>query len=351
MRSLPITVRRGLAAVAVVLPLCIMLCSCVKRETLPPEAEGKLIVVATIFPVADWARNVGGERVYVETLLPANASPHTFDPAPREMRLVTHSSLFLKAGLHMDDWGASLVRSAGKAGPFVVSVGDILEDAGKIPDVGHLDSGVEMVGADVAGHDEHGDAGHDHGHNDHHHHHGHSHGNSNPHFWLDPLLAIEAVQIIRDALAKVDPEGRQQYEANAQAYIEKLRQIDADITALLKPHTGKGFVSFHNAWPYMARRYQLKIIAVIEEYAGKTPSEKYLRTVTDRLKELHITTVFSEPQLNSRVAEVIAKEVGGEVKVLDPYGTEGSPRCGTYIDTMKFNAEELSAALERLPAS
>src|SRR5690606_25815585 len=151
---------------------------------LPAEAEGKVIVIATIFPLADWARNIGGDRVYVETLLPANASPHTFDPAPREMRLVSHSSLFLKAGLQMDDWGASLVKSAGKNGPMVVSVGDILQDAHKLPEVGHLDSDVETLGVtndhdneghDHEGHDheEHDHEGHDHEEHEHDDHHGH----------------------------------------------------------------------------------------------------------------------------------------------------------------------------------
>src|SRR5690242_9933451 len=89
----------GLFAVAVLL---FANAGCTRRDPLPAEAEGKLVVVATIFPLADWARQVGGDRVYVATLLPAGASPHTFDPGPRDMRLISRSSLFLKAGLHMD---------------------------------------------------------------------------------------------------------------------------------------------------------------------------------------------------------------------------------------------------------
>ncbi len=312
--------------------LCVTLTGCVKREALPKEAEGKVIVVATIFPLADWARNVGKDRVYVETLLPANASPHTFDPAPRDMRLVSKSQVFLKAGLQMDDWGASLVRSAGKSGPQVVSVGDTLLDAAKIPDVGHLDDDVETLGHDHEGHD----------------HHGHSHGNVNPHFWLDPQLAMEAVLVIKDVLIKADPDGTEAYEANARAYIDELKAVDQELTKIFEPHAGKGFVSFHNAWPYFARRYQLKIAAVIEEYAGKTPSEKYLRDITDRLKGMGISTVFSEPQLNSRVAAVIAREIGGHVSVLDPYGTEGNPDRGTYIKTMRYNAAQLTKSLAPL---
>lgn len=312
--------------------LCIVVSGCVKRGDLLQEAEGKIVVAATIFPLADWARQVGGERVYVETLLPAGASPHTFDPAPRDMRLIAHSQVFLKTGLNMDDWGASLVRSAGEDGPRVISIGDVLLDEAKLPNVEHLDQSVENVGLDES-------LPHDH--------HGHVHGNVNPHFWLDPQLAIASVIIIRDALIDVDPEGKTIYVTNADNYLQKLKDLDAALATALEPYAGQAFVSFHNAWPYLARRYHLKIAAVIEEYAGKTPSEKYLRTVTDRLKTLGIRTVFTEPQLNPHVAEIIAEAVGGSVGLLDPYGTEGSSDRGSYLDVMQYNTEQLAGALAR----
>lgn len=324
---------RNYTGIALLVSLITLLCitglcitGCSERRDLPEESNGKLIIVSTIFPLADWARQVGGDRVYVETLLPAGASPHTFDPGPRHMRVISKAGLFLKSGLQMDDWGASLSAAGGKNLP-VISVGDELMDNADLPDVSSLDNAAHAVAHDEAGH------------------HDHVHGAVNPHFWLDPQLAIASVKIIRDALIKADPEGTDSFKANAAEYITKLQKLDSDIATKLAPVSGKGFVSFHNAWPYFARRYHIKIVAVIEEYAGKTPSEKYLRKVTDELKRLDIRAIFSEPQLNPRVAEIIAKEVGGEVKVLDPYGTEGDPQRGSYIDTMLFNADELLKVL------
>lgn len=308
----------------------VVLAACSNRQNLPEEAKGKLIVVSTIFPLADWAREIGGNRVYVETLLPAGASPHTFDPGPRDMRMISNSSVFLKSGLQMDDWGASLSNSGSK-NLKVVSVGDELVKAGKLPDVSHFDDALQSVAAEEA-HDS----------DDHHH---HCHGEVNPHFWLDPQLALSSVEIIRDALIQADPDGEDTYNANAKEYLAKLNALDEEISRKLEPVAGKGFVSFHNAWPYFARRYHLKIVAVVEEYAGKTPSEKYLRKVTDELKKLDIRAIFSEPQLNPRVAEIIANEVGGQVRVLDPYGTEDDPTRGSYIDAMNYNADELREVL------
>jgi len=320
-------VSRIFAAVLFAIVL-IVITGCNKKDDLPAEAEGKVVVVATILPLADWARQVGGDMVHVETLLPPGASPHTFDPTPRDMRLISKASFFLKAGLHMDDWGSRLAVSGGKK-LTVVSVGDELLDAAKLPEVGHLDSGVETIAEGEGHHD-----------------HDHSHGNHNPHFWLDPQLAMESVVIIKEALIQADPGHKDVYEANAVAYLEKLRNLDKELGAMLEPFGSRSFVTFHNAWPYFARRYHLKIAGVIEEYAGKAPGEKYLRTVTERLKVLGIKTIFSEPQLNPQVAQVIADEVGGGVAMLDPYGTEGTVDRGSYVDNMRYNARQLIEAFE-----
>jgi ABC-type Zn uptake system ZnuABC Zn-binding protein ZnuA len=320
-----------ISAAATALSCIILLAGCSSREALPPGAEGKIVVIATILPLADWARQVGGDRVYVQTLLPAGASPHTFDPTPRDMRLISRAKLLLKVGLHMDDWGASLATSAGKDGPRVISLGETLQKQGKLPDVGHFDATAEQIGGGEADHS-------------HHDHDGHDHGSVNPHFWLDPHMAIASVEIIRDTLTEADPAGKATYDANASSYIQQLRALDKELAAGLAPYAGRAFVSFHNAWPYLAERYHLKIAAVIEEYAGKAPGEKYLRGVTDRLKTLGIKTIFSEPQLNPRVAEVLATEVGATVSVLDPYGTAGVESRDTYIETMQFNLKQLQAA-------
>lgn len=319
------------------LGLCalVVLGGCSSRENLPPEAEGKVLVVATIFPLADWTRNIGGDRVYVSTLLPLGASPHTFDPTPKEMRLLSNAKLFLRAGLKMDDWGGRLGRTAQQKGMKSVALGDRLLALGTLHDVSDITSDAVTL----MEHD------HDHDHHDGHHHH-HDHDGVNPHFWLDPQLAVESVKIIRDTLVEVDPDGAADYKKNADEYIAKLEQLNQDMTAELQGHEGKGFISFHNAYPYLAYRYKLTIAAVIEEYAGKTPSEKYIRDVADLLQEKNIKTIFSEPQLNPHVAEILAKEVKGKVGLLDPYGAENEKDRSSYIELIKFNVSALKSSFE-----
>lgn len=326
----------SLLTISLILPIVILVAGCSSRSDLPPEAEGKVLVVSTIFPLADWAKNVGGDRVYVSTLLPANASPHTFDPAPKEMRTIAHAKLFLRAGLKMDDWGGRLGRSAQQKGMKSVAIGDRLLAAGTLYDVSALTSDVVTL----MEHD------HDHDHSEDGHHHHHHEDGLNPHFWLDPKLAIESVKIVRDALIEVDATGAETYKANADKYIQSLEELDAEMTKLTEPFVGRSFISFHNAYPYLASRYKMTIAAVIEEYAGKTPSEKYIREVAALLKEKNLTTIFSEPQLNPHVAEILAKEVNGKVGLLDPYGNPDAKDRGTYINLIKFNINALVKSFE-----
>lgn len=292
-------------------------------------------MVTTIFPLADWTRQVGGDRVKVTNLLPTGASPHTFEPTPREMRQVADSKVFFTAGLRMDDWGAKLGRAS--KGTKTVKVGDVLAADKALPDVDHVLSGTEELGSDEA-HEALQD-GHDH------HHHHHDDAGANPHFWLDPQVAKHAVDKIAQELAAIDPQSADYYTSNALAYKQQLDALDAESSNALAGCAGKGFVSFHNAYPYLANRYGLTIAAVIEEYPGKTPSDKYVKNVADRLRELQVNTVFSEPQLNPRVAEVLAAEVGAKVDVLDPYGSEGVSERDSYLNLVRYNVGKLKQAL------
>jgi len=308
----------------------LIICGCQGTPNSPPS--NRLKVVATIFPLADWARQVGGTRVDVVTLLPPGSSPHTFEAAPKEMRELSSANLFLMVGLHMDDWGAQLAEGATVGGLVkTVSLGDWLHSSHQLPEVKEI----SMVG-DKEAHEGHDHAGHDH----------HDHeGAVNPHFWLDPALATLCVDKITSELTTADPAGASYFLERSVMYKSQLVELDKESSAALANCQGKSFVSFHNAFPYLAQRYGLNLAAVIEEYPGKTPSDNYVKAVTDRLRELKITTVFSEPQLNPKPAEIIAGAVGAKVDLLDPYGSETVKDRDTFIGLVRFNVNKLKMAL------
>ncbi len=319
-----------------------LLAGCAGEGGAPADGTkpGRLHVVATTPPLADWAREVTGDKAEVTCLLPPGASAHTFDPSPREMRAVGDARVFLKVGLKLDDWAAQLA-AVGPKGMQVVALGEELRASGKLPDVSKIAAAALAVGdeATTGGHSQEGHV-HDHECEA-------EHGGTDPHYWLDPQLARLSVARIGEALAAADPPNAAAYRANAARYAEQLSRLDSETAAQLKPVAGGSIATFHNAFAYFAARYGLGIAAVIEEYPGKTPSERYVKAVTAKLRTAGIRRIFTEPQFNARVAEIIATEIGGTVAILDPHGTPGNPERDTYEKIIRFNARQIAEALKK----
>lgn len=306
----------------------------VSALAVPGDAAGApppIAVVATIPALAEWTARVGGRHVTVETLLPPGASPHVFEPSASGMRRVSQARLFVCVGLRMDDWAARLAKAAGR-GAAVLPLGDALAARGGLARTDAALSGTQVLGG---GHPA-GD-GHDHG---------HDHGDGpNPHFWLDPTMAAACLDDLTTALTALSPSHGAEFTSNAAAYRLELAALDVELAATLAPVRGQSFVAFHDAYPYLAARYGLKVAAVIEESPGKVPSDRYVREVSNKLRVLKITTVFTEPQLNPRVAEILAAAVGAKTAMLDPYGTPGSADRGDYAATLRYNAARLREAM------
>lgn len=289
-----------------------------KRTTTKALTGGKITVAATIFPLAAWAGSVGGDLVTTVTLLPAGKSPHVFEPGPADMRRLSTARVLFKAGLRLDDWAATLAGAA--PGVEVVSLGDYLKDSGKLPKVPEIEeSSPEST-------------------------HNHEEG-VNPHFWLDPQIAQHAVAEIARQLSKIDPPNAATYRRNAEEYSSQLHRLDEELSASLAPCRSKAFVTFHSAFAYFANRYDLRIAAVLEEYPGKVPSDRYVRHVVDTLRRLNIRTVFAEPQLSPKLADIIATEVNGRVDTLDPSGDSSYPDRNTYEKLLRYDADKIRRAL------
>jgi zinc transport system substrate-binding protein len=264
-------------------------------------------IVASIPPIGDMVREVGGDRVVVRVLLPPGASPHVFEPTPGTAKDISQARLFFGIGAGLDFWAERLVKASKEQIRIVL-----------------LSEGMKLLR-------EQGD-------------HGHGHGTANPHVWLDPLLAVEMVRKIEMILRETDPKGAQTYHRRSAEYIMKLKALDGEIREVVSTFRIKSFVSFHPAWDYFALRYGLESVGVIEESPGKEPSPKRLQAIVRAIKKYHIRAVFAEPQLNPKTAEVIAREAGVKVILLDPEG--GLPGRETYLGLMKYNLARLKEAMQ-----
>lgn len=170
----------------------------------------------------------------------------------------------------------------------------------------------------------------------------------NPHVWVSVSDAIQQVNQIADQLAAIDQVHAAQYKQNASEYVKKLEALKTQMHKQIDSLPNKNIVTFHEAFPYFAKEFNLNIVSVIEREPGTEPSPKELEETIAKIKELNIKALFAEPQYPAGAAETISKETGAKVYTLDPVVTgEATPDSyDAYIQTMKKNAEVLETALK-----
>lgn len=271
----------------------------------PPAASGAPArVIASIFPLGDLAARIGGPDVAVDVLVPPRADPSTFEPSPRRMRELAAARSFLIVGGGMDDWMASVPGSVDGIPIVRMNEGIALREGG------------------------------------------HGEGTGDPHTWLDPAL-VRRVWLPRlvDALVRANPGARAALEARGAALADSLDALDGWISARLEPVRGRAFVATHSAWQYWAARYRVRELGSIYESPGREPSSRELARLVDAARAAHVRAVFTEPQLGESGARALAQELGVGVIVLDPLGGPGLDGRDSYPAMMRFNAEQMAAAL------
>jgi len=167
----------------------------------------------------------------------------------------------------------------------------------------------------------------------------------NPHVWLSITDAITQVKTIGDQLAFLDPENAPKYLENTQAYIVKLEALKTKMHQALDGVQQRNIVTFHEAFPYFAKEFNLTIAGVIEREPGSAPSAKELGETIETIKSLKINALFAEPQYPVKAADTIAKETGAKIYTLDPIVT-GPIEADSYINIMEGNLIILQEALK-----
>ena len=287
-----------------------------------PHAAKKVQVVASILPLGDFCRHIGGKYVDVSVLVPPGASPHAFEPSPSAVAKAMEAKVFVYVGAGLDPWAERLLAAHKRPGQVVV------EAVAGIPLIKDVDEHEHEEAAQEPEEAEH-----------------HHHEAGNPHVWLDPLLAEDICRSIAQALMKVDPAHKNAYEVNLAMYLGRLQTLDKDIREVVATFRQRDYVTFHPAYAYFSQRYGLRQVGVIEASPGREPSPGHLQRIIAAIKKSGVKAVFAEPQLSSRVAEVIAQEAGVKVLILDPLG--GRPPYGSdYIKLMRHNLAVLVQAMQ-----
>lgn len=171
---------------------------------------------------------------------------------------------------------------------------------------------------------------------------------ANPHVWLSVTYAIEQVKAITSQLCEADPKHDKQYKDNAMAYVEKLINLREEMHGELDNLPHKEIVTFHEAFPYLAKEFKLKIVSVVEREPGTEPAPKELEELIGQVKGMPVKVLFTEPQYSPTAAETIARETGARLYKLDPVVTgEATPEAkDAYLNAMRENMKVLKEALQ-----
>ncbi|MGH4122201.1 MAG: metal ABC transporter substrate-binding protein [Clostridium sp.] len=167
----------------------------------------------------------------------------------------------------------------------------------------------------------------------------------NPHLWVSISNGITQVKNIGEQLATIDPTNAQKYKANTDAYVVKLEAQRDKMHKSLDNIKNRDIVTFHEAFPYFAKEFNLNIVGVIEREPGSAPSAKELQETVEQVKKLKVKALFAEPQYPLKAVETIAKESGSKIYTLDP-GVTGPMDADAYINTMDSNLKVLEEALK-----
>jgi len=170
----------------------------------------------------------------------------------------------------------------------------------------------------------------------------------NPHVWLSVTYAIAQVKAITAELCEADPEHKDAYRKNALDYCMKLEKLKEEMHNELDNLPHKDIVTFHEAFPYLAKEFKLNIVSVIEREPGTEPTPQELEDTIKQVKRLETKVLFTEPQYSPAAAETIARETGAKIYQLDPIvtGEANEGAIDAYIDTMKKNMAVLKEALQ-----
>jgi zinc transport system substrate-binding protein len=287
-----------------------------------PVCADRPLVVATIYPLYEFAREVVGERAEVTLLVPPGVEPHDWEPAPQDIIRLQKARLFIYNGAGFEPWVDKLRKDLTARGTVLVRTTEKVALLKAAPEGGH-------------GHEP---AKPGHGHRE----------VMDPHVWLDPVRAQAQVEAVRAALARVDPANAPTYGARAQAYRVKLEELDARYRAGLKTCARKEVVTTHLAFAYLTRRYGLTQLAVHGIAPDAEPSPADLARLVKIAKDKRVTHVFFETLVSSKLAETLAREVGAQTLVLNP--VEGLTReqqaAGvSYLTLMDDNLRHLRIAL------
>ncbi|MGW7417896.1 metal ABC transporter substrate-binding protein [Streptomyces sp. NPDC054863] len=295
------------------------------------NADGKLNVIASFYPMQYLAEQIGGDKVAVSTLTKPGVEPHDLELKPKQTAELSDADLILYLKGLQPAVDEAVQQSGAKSAVDATTLTK-LEEHGT--EAGGHEHGAQEK-AEEPGHEGH-DHGHDHG----------AEGASDPHIWLDPVKYAEVAKGVGAALEKADPDNAATYKKNAATLVTKLDGLNKAFENGLKNTATKTFITTHAAFGYLAERYGLEQEGISGVDPESEPSPARIKQLQKIAKEDKVSTVFFETLVSDKTAKTVAKDAGLKTDVLDPLeGITDRSKGADYLDVMKSNLAALQKAL------
>lgn len=292
------------------------------RDVKKADSDSKITVYTSFYPMYDFTKKVGGDRVNVVNLVPPGMEPHDWEPAPTDIANLDKANVLVYSGAGMEHWVDKVVKSL-KNDKLV------LVEASK---------GVTLL----QGHkEEHPtpQVGETHG----------AQEGMDPHVWLDPMNGKKQMEAIKNGLVQADPKNADYYEANYKKYRLEFDKLDKEFKETLSPLTRKEMIVSHQAFSYLAGAYGLTQKSIRGISPDEEPDPAKMGEIIRFAKEYDVKVIFFEEMVSPKIAETIARETGAKVMVLSPLEnlTNEQVKAGDdYFSVMRRNLAALKAALE-----
>lgn len=304
------------------------------------EPGGKVKVVATFYPLYEFTRQVGGDRVDVRSLVPAGVEPHDWEPSPKEIKTIQQADLLVYNGAGFEPWidrllaAGELSEVTDEARPRLLRATRDLTlynfaPSGETGGVVATPSPSAQGGTGGAGEQAAARL-------------------PDPHTWLDPVLAQRQIAAIATALATVDPAGRAGYEVRAAVYASQMSDLDRAYREGLRDCDRRDVIASHAAFGYLAWRYGLNLIPIAGVRPEAEPTPADVARIAALARERGVRYVFTEPLVNAGGAETVAREAGARILTLNPLeglSKEDQKKGKNYHSVMRENLQNLRTAL------
>lgn len=284
-------------------------------------SQEKIKVITSLFPQYDFTKEIGGDLVDVSLLLPPGVEPHSFEPSPGDIIKIENSDLFIFTGEYMEPWALRIADNIKNQDVYVLDIS----------------SNISLLDEDHYG-CSHSSCNHNHN------------SQVDPHIWLDPINAQVMVDNILESLVALDPENKDFYKANADAYKEELDKLHNEFLESFKNISSDTIISGgHFAFGYFVERYNLNHISPYEGFSPNAePSPRKIIELIENIQESDAKAIFHEELIDPKVSKLLRDETGSQLLLL--HGAHNLSRDEinsnlTYLDIMYNNLDNLKIGL------